>query len=70
MKITLYRVIFLTGPALKVRSVGDGKVPTKKVKVLLKFSHFLCDIPLLHFFGKDFATSNTFRAGPVKKITL
>ena len=28
-----YRVIFLTGPALKVLSVGDGKNPTKKVKV-------------------------------------
>ena len=24
---------FLTGPALKVLSVGDGKIPTKKVKV-------------------------------------
>ena len=29
------------------KSIGDGKVPTKKVKVLIKFSHFLCDIPLL-----------------------
>ena len=28
-----YRVTFLTGPALKVLSVGDGKIPTKKVKV-------------------------------------
>ena len=28
-----YRVIFLTGPALKVLSVGDGKNPTKKMKV-------------------------------------
>ena len=29
----IYRVTFLTGPALKVLSVGDGKIPTKKVKV-------------------------------------
>ena len=28
-----YRVTFLTGPALNVLSVGDGKIPTKKVKV-------------------------------------
>ena len=28
-----YRVIFLTGSALKVLSVGDGKIPSKKVKV-------------------------------------
>ena len=26
----IYRVVFLTGPALKVLSVGDGKIPTKK----------------------------------------
>ena len=30
---SLYRVIFFTGPALKVLSVGDGKIATKKVKV-------------------------------------
>ena len=35
-----YRVVFLTGPALKVLSVEDGKIPTKKVKVHGKF---LCD---------------------------
>ena len=28
-----YRVVFLTGSALKVLSVGSGKIPTKKVKV-------------------------------------
>ena len=28
-----YRVILLTGSALKVLSVGDGKIPTIKVKV-------------------------------------
>ena len=28
-----YRVFFSKGPALKVLSVGDGKIPTKKVKV-------------------------------------
>ena len=33
VNVLLYRVIFLTGSALKVRSVGDGKIPTKKVKV-------------------------------------
>ena len=31
----IYRVTFLTGPALKVLSVGYGKIPTKKVKVRL-----------------------------------
>ena len=30
IKLVLYRVIFLTGPALKVLSVEDGKIPTKK----------------------------------------
>ena len=29
---------FLTGPALKVLSVEDGKIPTKKVKA--KVCHF------------------------------
>ena len=33
MNTFIYRVTFLTGPALKVLSVGDGKIPTKKVKV-------------------------------------
>ena len=28
-----YRVFFFTGPALKVLSVEDDKIPTKKVKV-------------------------------------
>ena len=28
-----YRVIFLTGPALKLPSVGDGKIPAKKEEV-------------------------------------
>ena len=28
-----YRVVFLTGSALKVLSAGDGKIPNKKVKV-------------------------------------
>ena len=31
-----YRMIFLTGSALKVLSVGDGKIPTKKGKFELK----------------------------------
>ena len=38
--VKIYRVVFLTGPALKVLSVEDGKIPTKKVKVHGKF---LCD---------------------------
>ena len=29
----IYRVVFLTGSALKVLSVGYGKITTKKVKV-------------------------------------
>ena len=31
-RLNRYRVVFLTGPALKVLSVEDGKIPTKKVK--------------------------------------
>ena len=31
-----YRMIFLTGSALKVLSVGDGKIPTKKGRFELK----------------------------------
>ena len=41
---------FFTGSALKVLSVGDGKIPTKKVKVWVKTSYFLCEIPLLSLF--------------------
>ena len=36
----LVQGFFFTGPALKVLSVEDGKIPTKKVKVQGKF---LCD---------------------------
>ena len=50
---------FLTGSALKVLSVGVGKIPTKKVKVLVKASYLFCEIPLLSFFGRDLAISNT-----------
>ena len=32
-KGVIYRVFFSKGPTLKVLSVGDGKIPTKKVKV-------------------------------------
>ena len=32
-KLATYRVVFMTGSALKVLSVEDGKIPTKKVKV-------------------------------------
>ena len=38
--INLQGGFFFTGPALKVLSVEDGKIPTKKVKVHGKF---LCD---------------------------
>ena len=37
MECRKYRVSFLTGPALKVLSVGDGKIPTKKVKVRVSY---------------------------------
>ena len=47
---SLYRVVFLTGSALNVLSVEDGKIPTKKVKVGVKTSHILCGIPLLSLF--------------------
>ena len=32
-----YRVIFFTASALKVLSVGDGKIPTKKVKAKVSY---------------------------------
>ena len=35
-----YRVIFFTGSALKVLSVGDGKIPSKKVKVEVSYRVF------------------------------
>ena len=68
-----YRVVFLTGSALKVLSVGDGKISTKKVKV--RISHR----ENVKFFTQTFTflvgilpspTLRTFRAGPVKKTTL
>ena len=49
-KVLIYRVTFLTGPALKVLSAEDGKIPTKKVKVWVKTSYFICKIPLLSLF--------------------
>ena len=30
VEVFMYRVVFLTGSALKVLSVGDGKIPTIK----------------------------------------
>ena len=41
----LLHVIMFSVSALKVLSDGDGKIPTKKVKVRVKTSIFLCDIP-------------------------
>ena len=49
-QIPFYRVFFFTGSALKVLSVGDGKISTKKGKVRVKTSHFLCEMPLLSLF--------------------
>ena len=49
-----YRVTFLTGPDLNVLSVGDDKIPTKIVKVWVKTSYFLCEIPLLSLFWYGF----------------
>ena len=67
-------MVFLTGSALKVLSVlRDGKIPTKKGKVRVKTSHFLCEMPLLSLFLIGILPSptlRTFRAEPVKKTTL
>ena len=59
----LYRVFFSNGPAPK--SVEDGKIPTKKVKVGLfntKMLNFNSDF---HFFGRDLPSSTlrTFWGG-------
>ena len=54
-----YRVIFLTGPALKVLSVGDGKIPTKKVKVRECHKNNVKFNSNFHFFRRDFAIDNT-----------
>ena len=58
-----YRVIFLTGSALK--SVEDGKIPTKKVKVGLFNSKMLSFNSDFHFFGRDLPSSTlrTFWGG-------
>ena len=55
----IYRVIILTGRALKVLSVGDGKIPTKKVKVRECHRNNLKFNSNFHFFSRDFAISNT-----------
>ena len=49
---------FLTGSALKVLRVGDGKIATKKVKIRVKTSHISVTYPYFHFFARDFAISN------------
>ena len=53
-----YRVFF-SGPALKVLSVEDGKIPSRKVKVKVKTSHFSVTHLCFHFFGGDFAIFKT-----------
>ena len=68
----IYRVFFFTGPAQKVLSVKDDKIPTKKVKVdhptarcevlTLTFTFLVGILPA--------STLRTFWAGPVKKNTL
>ena len=50
IRVQIQGGFFLTGSALKVLSAEDGKIPTKKVKVGVKTSHILCDIPLLSLF--------------------
>ena len=44
---------FLTGSAQKVLSVGDGKIPTKKVKEEVSYRVFNSNFPF--FFSRDFA---------------
>ena len=58
-KFDKYRVVFFTGPAQKVLSVEDCKIPNKKVKVGFAFL-FLLGIFQSYIF-------RTFRAGPKRK---
>ena len=48
-----------SGPALKVLSVEDGEIPSRKVKVKVKTSHFSVTHLYFHFFGGDFAIFKT-----------
>ena len=59
-------MIFFTGPALKVLSVGDGKIPSKKVKVEVSYRVFNSNLPFLVGILPS-PTLRTFRAEPVKK---
>ena len=59
-------MIFFTGPALKVLSVGDGKIPSKKVKVEVSYRIFNSNLPFLVGILPS-PTLRTFRAEPVKK---
>ena len=54
-----YRVVFLTGSALKVLSLGDCKIPTKKGKFDLKLPIFSVRYLYFHFFGRAIAIFNT-----------
>ena len=65
----LYRVTFLTGPALNVLSVGDGKIPTKKVKARVSHRENMKSYLKLPFLVGILPspTLRTFRAEPVKK---
>jgi hypothetical protein len=60
---------FFTGSALKVLSVGDGKIPSKKVKVEVSYRVFNSNLPFLVGILPS-PTLRTFRVEPVKKITL
>ena len=57
---------FFTGSALKVLSVGDGKIPSKKVKVEVSYRVFNSNLPFLVGILPS-PTLRTFRAEPVKK---
>ena len=63
-------MIFFTGSALKVLSVGDGKIPSKKVKVEVSYRVFNSNFPFFFVGILPSPTLRTFRAEPVKKITL
>ena len=51
LNISIYRVFFLAGHALKVLSVGDGKIPTKKWKFESTLHLFSVRYPYFYFFA-------------------
>ena len=73
MIICYYKVVFLTGSALKVLSAGDGKIPTKKSESK-GMSQRICEVltPTFTFLVGILPSSTlrTFWAETVKKNTL